>query len=44
MYKESKAMKEIHRIQEKLSKHIKITDKNFVEKTRRAIKAERRRV
>ncbi len=37
MFKIPKALREINKIQEKLSKTKKITDKDFVEKTRRAV-------
>ena len=36
MFKIPKAIKEINKIQEKLSKQKKITDKDFVEKTKHA--------
>ena len=37
MFRIPKALKEINKIQEKLSKNRKITDKDFVEKTRHAV-------
>jgi hypothetical protein len=37
MFRIPKALKEINKIQEKLSKTRKITDKDFVEKTRRSV-------
>ena len=37
MFRIPKALKEINKIQEKLSKERKITDKDFVEKTRRSV-------
>jgi len=39
MFRIPKALKEINKIQEKLSKTRKITDKDFVEKTRRSVEA-----
>ena len=37
MFRIPKALKEINKIQEKLSRARKITDKDFVAKTRRAV-------
>lgn len=39
MFRIPKALKEVNKIQEKLSKERKITDKDFVEKTRRSVDA-----
>ena len=43
MFRIPKALREINKIQEKLSKTRKITDKDFVEKTRRAVDSIRKR-
>ena len=39
MFREPKAMREIHKIQEQLAKERKITDKDFVEKTKQSVEA-----
>ena len=43
IFKEPKALREIHKIQERLSKERKITDKNFVEKTKRSVESAKRK-
>ena len=39
IFREPKAMREIHKAQEQMSKERKITDKDFLEKTRRSVEA-----
>ena len=39
MFRIPKALKEVNKIQEKLSKERKITDKDFIAKTRRSVDA-----
>ena len=43
MFRIPKALKEINKIQEKISKERKITDKDFVEKTKNAVNAIRQK-
>ena len=43
MFREPKAMREIHKIQEQLAKERKITDKDFVEKTKQSVEAIKRK-
>ena len=43
MFRIPKALKEINKIQEKISKERKITDKDFVAKTRRSVEAIRQK-
>lgn len=39
MFRIPKALKEINKIQERLSKERKITDRDFIQKTRRSVEA-----
>ena len=43
MFRIPKAIKEINKIQEKLSKTRKITDKDFIQRTRRSVDAIKQR-
>ena len=39
MFREPEAMREIHKVQEQMSRERKITDKDFLEKTRKSVEA-----